>query len=668
MRSHLQAFKALFALLVASPGSLAAADLPLGDLVHPPPPQISFYDRVAAAGVVVRVKGEPPDHGDDRFAVEEVLKGRPGADEIHVAWPRSHGSYPPGERALLTLDRDGDLWKPSGELFLGGGDDAAEIELWREYARIAARPDRGERERALADLRRRAEEERGHRDHRSDRYPITTTDDLDAHFHVPSPLQPFADLVGFYWHAAREDERVAALWAIEESGHPEAPDFLLGLLTSGRDLGWELVPIAYSLAARGDEPSVAHLAAALGADAEPFARRAGLEAFVRLAEPRDVDLAWRRLAEIEHDRFWEGLALAPWLAAHTRTAELAARYRRLPAPAKLALVGAATAHPEATFLRDLILAGDDPRGRYRRLAAAALARELDDAPAESPRRRAALFLAASSAEGGWRPRWWMLEKARGEEADVLLTWFSQHPPGAAAAPALLVPIVRQMDEEASATAPWLPPRRAAGDEWIARSCAAGDATIGAAVLGPWSAAAGEADAPLLVEALARADRARAEILLPYFVRHPDPDALPSLRRLYDEPRLGRRTLAEALSACGDTAVVDAGFELLAHRWNKADVAWAMAVIALSPLPETGDRVLALDREQRDAMLYRYARMGDASPIRRPVLEALLAGWIPDKQVSDAPIRALLGRLVASGEEWARPYLDRLPPPASMTVY
>lgn len=678
----------LIALLVAVPGALAAAEPPLGDLVHPPRQQPSVYDQIAAADLVVRVESTRPD--EDRFAVEEVLKGRPGEGDIRIVWSPGHGSYPRGERALLALGRDGEAWRPVEEVHLGGGENDGDwIKAWREYAEIAARPDRGERERALADLQRRAAEAERRNPGRS-YYPTLVTGDLDAHFHLPSPLQPFADLVDRYFGAEREDERVAVLWALEESRHPEAPGFLAGLLTGGRDLGQELVPIAYGMAARRDEPDIAHLAAALRVDSDASAHRAGLAAFVRLAEPRDVDLAWRQLAEIEVDRSWEALVLAPWLAAHTPRAELTARYRGLPAPAKLALVGTATLHPEATFVRDLVLAGDDPRGRARRLSAVDLARELADAPADAPRRRAALLVAAGSPAGGWLPRWRMLQAARGEEAVVVLAWFSQHPPEAdeltalarearaagevdralwavaAAAPALLVPIVRQLDEEATAAEPWLPPRPALGDEWIESAYEAGAPAAGAVVLEPWVAASGEADAPLLLRALSRADRPRAGLLLPYFVRSPSPDALPFLRRFYDEPRLGRRTLAEALAACGDAAVVDDGFALLAHRWSPPDVAWGTAVVFRSPLPETAGRMLALDRQERDGLLRRYAKMNEAGPFQRLLLEPLLAEQVPENVSPD--IRHLLARLVADGEEWARPYLDRLPPPTAITVY
>jgi hypothetical protein len=192
------------------------------------------------------------------------------------------------------------------------------------------------------------------------------------------------------------------------------------------------------------------------------------------------------------------------------------------------------------------------------------------------------------------------------------------------------------------------------------------------LLAPWLAAAGTADAPLLLRALQAAKGEEADLLFAYFVRHPDADALPFLRQLYDEPRLGRRNLAEALSACGDAAVVDAALELRAHRWNQAEVGWGMAVVAHSALPETADRLLALDPQERASMLIRYASEGygtdDARPIRREVLEALLAGWDPNPYHFDAHLRALLAQRVADGEEWARPYLDSLGPPESLVVY
>ncbi len=166
-----------------------------------------------------------------------------------------------------------------------------------------------------------------------------------------------------------------------------------------------------------------------------------------------------------------------------------------------------------------------------------------------------------------------------------------------------------------------------------------------------------------MRALSHADLRRTGLLLRYLVVRPAPPALPALRRLYDEPRLGRRALAEALSACGDEAVVEAGIELLGHRWNDADVAWALAVLARSTLPETGDRVRALEREVRDAMLRRYAETTDDGPLRRPVLEALLDGWTPAKDDPETAIRDLLERQVADGEDWVQPYLDRIPPPA-----
>jgi hypothetical protein len=164
-------------------------------------------------------------------------------------------------------------------------------------------------------------------------------------------------------------------------------------------------------------------------------------------------------------------------------------------------------------------------------------------------------------------------------------------------------------------------------------------------------------APRIVRA-----RSRAAKPCDHIARRSSLSSPSSPARGVPSPRRTSRALAEALSACGDEAVVEAGLELLAHRWSDADVAWALAVLARSTLPETGERVRALDRVVRDAMLARYAERSDDGPLRRPVLEALLDGWTPAKDDPETAIRDLLERQVADGEDWVQPYLDRIPPP------
>jgi hypothetical protein len=91
----------------------------------------------------------------------------------------------------------------------------------------------------------------------------------------------------------------------------------------------------------------------------------------------------------------------------------------------------------------------------------------------------------------------------------------------------------------------------------------------------------------MVELLEEAAVEDVWMLVPWFVQHPTPEALPFLRRASRGSPEEDFQLTEALAAAGDPEVLERALKILTKPGKEADP-WAIGVIALSPLPAAAE--------------------------------------------------------------------------------
>jgi hypothetical protein len=598
----------------------------------------SAPQAVAAAARIVLARAVALDEKAYRetFTVEEVLRGEDEGRELVLPLGPTDCDpmtlYQPGQLYLLYLDRldsreggEGEKGWRLSSLYYGGfpvdpridGPGDPLLVRVREYARIAALGGEEAREEVL---RRLLEEVTEH----PDLHPPGLAADLDLHFRYLTPYSPFALLRQRYERAVYPEERMEALWAVTQGRHPEALEFLRQRLASGEDLGRELAVLEPVLRAAGD-PRDLELLVWAGLRSAQGAGVASRAAWQLADNAGDDRLVWQVLRA--HPETLGGLE--GWFESHPPTprqwAELVRLYRRMPGAEKDRLASPLVflAPGESSSLPyRLLLATDDPRGRTARLSGHpdALVRAFHSANvASSVARRRALLLRLLDRSGKREvarvlP---LLREARAGEAQLLLSWMRGHlkpedpiPPALTAALAdarsaaeaeralwavaaawhaeSLLPAARQLASR-------LPLRTAGGSPAVAllarAALSAPEESSRYDLAQALVQAAGEDDRPLLLDALRQSPRDSGEILAGWFVRHPDPAAIPALKALLDEPARGDlmpgapgSAVATALAAAGDREIVARVIAFLERR--PLYLARGLAdVLRRSPLPE-----------------------------------------------------------------------------------
>lgn len=459
---------------------------------------------------------------------------------------------------------------------------------------------------------------------------------------------PFSELIDRYHAAETADEREDALWALADSGHPEASPFFRGLLFSGEP-DWLLEPAARWFTSHGkaDLPRIEELAQAY-LSYPPGRRRPLLVLIWNAAEAKDAALLWSLLPgstteEIEETVIW--LSFAPM--ASERRPLLAELYR----------------NSDERLRRELVRVW------------------LRSQPKSAPE----VFLRRLFAETGQKlpfgdsaAMWRRLLAADGPEADLLVEWFAVHPLRSFESMERLYRGARNEEEKDRAV--WVAAvgkldgksnydylGRLLGDgpgrlQRLARafqSCPNAESRSRMATQIA-NGVAGAEDLPAVREILRASTVAEARTLARWFSRHPSAEAMPDFRE-----RLGAihedLWIPDALAAAGDPEVLDWAIRTLRRGGEKHRVL-ASSILSNSPLPAAADpirRILAKEEGSIYVLMLEFADSGNRSPNRWWFFEEILKSGSPEDR---AIAVKYLQQLAETGEENAKRLLSEPPRP------
>ena len=635
----------------SEPGSLPSRY----EVVRGSPP--SDYEVVDATPRILVVRPEKAFRGGMRFEVEEVIKGEPLK---HMHLHGSSDSFQAGHLYLTFLDREEDGWTFSK--LVDEGIQAVESEdAWlrtvRLFAGISALDDPKQEKEALRELKAAAEDRDG-------RYPEGLAKRIANHFATPSSHKSFSDLMDLYQNAETDDERLAVLWGLFNSDHPETAGFFRSLLG---EPDWLLQPVVTWLSLNPEElPRMADLAriylgrpvgeralllylmldaaekeedAALLWTLLPFSDRGEVRPIVEEALARPgVDLD--RFAVPDDERVITDL-LAVWLE-----------------------VGTSSQVKER--LEALLRRGQDPRWR-RVEGLEELAAAFEISKDRAVRRDILLEVFSRTGDSSHLPLLWrLLLQARDREADLILEWVATRVPPYEA----LVELYRgaKSDEERNralwvAGAAWrsdqlerllaevggMGPGAARLERLTKAFLSCPSATARSSILGELENGLATAqDLPSMLEILRGTETWETVVLARWFAQHPSPEALPWLKRLPPHVIRDESWVTEALAAAGDPELLDQAIAA-----EPEDDPWAMNVVAWSPLPaavEEARRVLREPGGSLGILLGALGEHGNSAPWREWFLGEVVrsstvsandrqqASWILQQQASSEPPR------------------------------
>ncbi len=582
--------------------------------------------------------------GDEvRFKVEEALKGETDG----AVWLRTRSDIAKGSLALFFMDRRDDEWVLSSLVEAQNRDWLRAIRL---FARISALDDDADEKKALRELRDAALADPG-------RYPKALVRMIDLHFGTPTPGKPFSDLVDLYDAAATDGERLAVLWALRNSDHPETAAFFRSLLLGGEPL-WLMQPVlAWMSASSGDDvPLLKHLARVwLGHPGED--RYQLLELMIQIAEPEDSPLLWSLMPAADMS---ERYKLVNHILGGKEPSPFADKLRLSPddplAYDLFVLFILQNADTEAQVRLEALLRRNDTRDWG---AVASLEELLStwEASREPTERREILMEAVrrlkkqAAGEGKALPVLWrLLRQASDQETEAVLHVVHSQ---LLADDEDLVALYRTALEEEKNRALWFflaahhgqdiePLLAAAGalgqgslrlerlahafltcPVWAIRLDLAVDLDEELAVPG---------DFLMMLKVLEGADLVEARLLAPWFARNPGPEALSLLWRLPIPSLHLEPELAEALAASGDPEVLDMALDLR-QRVAAEAYRWPYRVIARSPLPaaeEEARRILEEGGYPWLQLMRELGEEGNAIPWRERFLQE-----IADSETVDA---------------------------------
>ncbi|HEX5716189.1 MAG TPA: hypothetical protein VF179_08525 [Thermoanaerobaculia bacterium] len=590
--------------------------------------------------------------GDEvRFKIEESFKGDAGeARFLSTASDAAKGSL-----HVFFMNLRDDEWTLSD---LGLVEVEAENRDWvrvmRLFGRISALDDEAGEKKALRELR-----EAALADPR--RYPEGLVRMIDLHFGTPTPGKPFSDLVDLYDAAATDGERLAVLWALNSSDHPEVATFFRSLLLGGEPL-WLMQPVLdWMSAGSGDDvPLLKELARVwLGHAGED--RTGLLDLMIENAVPEDDLLLWSLLpaadmAEkevlVDHvlgrkepNPFTDGLRLPP---DDPVTADLFVLYM------------GRSADSEAQFRLESLLRKNETRD-WRSVASLEELVSTWEASRKPVERREILLEAVRRLD----------EKAVGEDEAFAVLWrlVRQAPPREAEA--LLHVVYSLLGDEEKLAALY---RAASGEEEKNRALWFLLAAQGPNELEPLLSAVGAlgqgsvrlervarafltcpseevrlnlaehldeelalpGDFLTMLKVLEGASLAEARRLAPWFARNPGPEALSFLWRLPIPSLHLDPELAEALAASGDPEVLDMALDLR-QRVAAEVYRWPYRVIARSPLPAALEEARAILEEGGFAQYQLMRELGEGGIIANPWHEQFLQE-IADSETVDEVFR------------------------------
>lgn len=558
--------------------------------VRVPIPPPSDYEAVDAAARVVLARPVELEGDEVRFAVEEVLKGDPGktlrlqgsfrkAGEERDPWCILNvNCYLEGSLYLLFLDPEEDATVEAP--------DEDRIETLRLFAEVSALDDPKKEKEALRQLRKAAAEDReGH-------YPTGLARRIDLHFALPSPLKPFSDLMDLYDGAETDGERLAVLWALAGGDHPETAGFFRGLLFA-REPAWLLLPAAEWFQEHKEElPRIEDLVRIYLAY-PPGEREPLLGLIMTSATEQDHPLLWSLLPGSDRNEV-EDLVYLVLISPE------AAPSLRLPPDERLKndLVAVWLAdRPEDRSERLQQLLQED--GRWRSAKSLKSLAELFET-ATDPGERRQILVELFSRRPDLPAVWRLLRRAGAWEADLLLAWAATAEPSQEELVGLYRS-ARNAEEKERALwivgAAWqseafevlLPENGGSRLEPVARaflSCPNPDVRWALASTLAQSLATAQ-DQPVMVKLLEGAAVEDVWMLLPWFAQHPTPEALPALRRASRLPPEEDILMTQALAGAGDPEVLELALGTLTRPGREED-AWAIEVIAMSPLPAAAE--------------------------------------------------------------------------------